>query len=50
MTTLNTFVSDITFVEVALSLLTVGALEHAIKRLPESVVGPEGWLMRTDND
>ena len=39
--------SEITFTEVALSLIILGAIERVIVRLPESVVGPNGWLLTT---
>ncbi len=40
--------ADVTFIEVALSLVTIGVLERlAVQYLPESMVGPEGWLLTT---
>lgn len=40
--------ADVTFFEVAMSLLAVGIIERVWLSLPESVVGPEGWLWRTE--
>jgi hypothetical protein len=40
--------TDVTFIEVALSLVTVGVIERlAVQYLPETMVGPEGWLLTT---
>ncbi len=40
--------ADVTFIEVALSLVTVGVIERmAVQYLPEDVVGPNGWLLTT---
>lgn len=38
--------ADVTFQEVALSLIAVGLIERLLYLLPETVVGPEGWLLR----
>ena len=44
-----TFLFDITFLDVCLTLLTVALIERAVLRyLPETLVGPEGMLLRTD--
>ena len=39
--------SDISFFEVAMSLLAVGVIERFIYRLPTEMVGPGGWLLDT---
>ena len=40
--------ADVTFIEVALSLVTIGVIERlAVQYLPETMVGPEGWLLTT---
>lgn len=41
--------SEITFLEVAMSLVAVGIVEQLVHFLPETVVGPKGWLLRTDS-
>ncbi len=42
------FLAGITFMEVALSLVTVGIIERlAVQYLPEDMVGPNGWLLTT---
>ncbi len=48
MTLFQTLISEITFFEVAMSLLAVGLIERVVVRLPETMVGPEGWLLTTD--
>ena len=41
--------SQITPLEIALAVLTVGAVETLLCRFaPETMVGPEGWLLRRD--
>ena len=41
--------SDITFLDVSLTLITLGVLERlALRYLPDSVVGPDGWLLVTE--
>jgi len=40
--------ADITFFEVAASLIVIGFVERIVIRLPETVVGPEGWLLTTN--
>ena len=49
MSTLAAFISDITFFEVGMSLLILGAIEQVLIRLPEDMVGPGGWLLDTGN-
>ena len=39
--------ANITFFEVAMSLLAVGMIERMIYRLPAAMVGPGGWLLDT---
>ena len=42
---------DITFFEVAMSLITVGLIyESATIVLPDSIAGPGGWLIDTSED
>ena len=43
-----TLFQDITFLQVALSLLAVGVLEQLAQLLPKDIVGPNGWLLRSD--
>ena len=44
-----TFLTDITFLDACLALLTVAVIERAVLRyLPETLVGPDGLLLRTD--
>ena len=39
---------DVSFIEVAMTLVCLGAIERFILPLmPEDVVGPEGWLLKT---
>jgi len=42
-----TLFADLTFYDVALSLIAVGIIDRILCELPESVVGPRGWLLRT---
>jgi len=42
--------ADVTFFEVALSLLAVGLIERALYLLPSDMVGPGGWLLDTGTD
>ena len=43
-----TMFAEITFIEVAMTLVAIGAFERFIMPLmPEDVVGPEGWLLKT---
>ena len=43
-----TMFADITFLEVAMTLMALGAVERfVLPILPEDVVGPEGWLVKT---
>lgn len=39
--------ADVTFQDVMLSLIAVGLIERLVYLLPETVVGPQGWLLRT---
>lgn len=41
------FLADATFFHVCMSLITVGLVERAMYLLPESCVGPDGWLLDT---
>ena len=42
------FLASITFMEVSLSLVTIGVIERlAVQYLPEEMVGPNGWLLTT---
>jgi hypothetical protein len=41
------YLSQITFFEVTMSLLAVGLVERLLYRLPVEVVGPGGWLLDT---
>jgi hypothetical protein len=43
------FLSQITFFEVMMSLVLVGAIERLLYRLPVEMVGPGGWLLDTGN-
>ena len=47
MTLFQSLFADITFFEVAASLLVVGLVERVVIRLPEEMVGPNGWLLNT---
>jgi hypothetical protein len=42
-----TLFADITFYDLALSLIAVGLIDRILCELPESMVGPKGWLLRT---
>lgn len=42
--------TDITFFEVAMSLIAVGCIERALYLLPDDMVGPGGWLLDTGTD
>ena len=48
MSLFQTLFADITFFEVAAALIVVGLVERIVIRLPETVVGPEGWLLTTN--
>ncbi len=42
-----TFLNDITFFDVAMTALTIGAIDRfVLPFLPESAIGPNGWLLR----
>lgn len=44
------FFADITFMQICLSLVTVAVAERLIVRyLPETLVGPEGLLIKTSD-
>jgi hypothetical protein len=42
--------SEISFFEVAMSLLAVGVVERFIYLLPAEMVGPGGWLLDTGTE
>jgi len=42
--------SDISFLEVAMSLLALGLIERGLFLLPSDMVGPGGWLLDTGTD
>lgn len=45
-----TLLSQITFFEVAMSLMAVGAIDELMRRYaPETLVGPNGWLIETND-
>jgi hypothetical protein len=50
MSLLAYMLSDISFFEVAMSLLAVGLIERVIYLLPTEVVGPGGWLLDTGTE
>jgi len=42
------FIETVSFLDVCLALVTIAIAERAIvQHLPETVVGPEGWLLKT---
>ena len=41
------FISGISFMELGLTLITLGIIERGLHRLPSDVVGPGGWLLDT---
>lgn len=43
-----TLFQDVTFFQVIMSLLAVGVLEQLAQFLPKNIVGPNGWLLRSD--
>lgn len=43
-----TILSNITFFDLSMALLVIGCIDHLVCYLPESMVGPEGWLLKTD--
>ncbi len=45
-----TFFADVSFFEVAMSLLAVGVIERALYLLPADMVGPGGWLLDIGSD
>ena len=47
MTLFQSMFADITFFDVAMSLIALGMIERVVVRLPETVVGPNGWLLNT---
>lgn len=47
MTLLQTLITDITFFDLAASLVVIGLVERIVIRLPDTVVGPQGWLLTT---
>ncbi len=44
------FLADLTFFDVSMSLLAVALIERLMYLLPESMVGPRGWLLVTNID
>lgn len=45
--TAMTFLTDITFFDFAMTALSIGAIDRfVLPYLPESAVGPDGWLLR----
>ena len=43
--------ADVTFMEISLTLITLAVAERLMVRyLPDSLVGPEGLLLRTNAD
>ena len=42
--------SEVTFFEVAMSLVAVGVIERFIYLLPADMVGPGGWLLDTGTE
>lgn len=50
MSLLSHLLSEISFFEVALSLLAIGVIERFIYLLPEAMVGPGGWLLDTGTE
>lgn len=50
MSILAYILSDISFFEVAMSLIAVGLVERVIYRLPADMVGPGGWLLDTGTE
>lgn len=42
--------TEISFFEVAMSLLALGLIERALYLLPSDIVGPGGWLLDTGAD
>ena len=46
MSLLATLFHDVTFYQVALSLIALGIIERIMLLLPETVVGENGWLLR----
>ena len=42
--------SEVTFFEVAMSLVAVGVIERYIYLLPADMVGPGGWLLDTGTE
>lgn len=42
-----TLFADVTFLEICLALVTVGVAERFVAYLPETMVGPKGWLLQT---
>ena len=44
------FIENISFLDVCLALVTVAVAERVIVQyLPEDVVGPNGWLLKTNS-
>jgi hypothetical protein len=40
--------TDVTFLQVCAALIAVGVIERALLKFgPDAMVGPEGWLIRT---
>ncbi|SEV98891.1 hypothetical protein SAMN04488515_0537 [Cognatiyoonia koreensis] len=44
------FIENISFLDVCLALVTLAVAERlVVQYLPEDMVGPEGWLLKTNN-
>ena len=41
------FISQISFLELGLTLITLGVIERCLHCLPSDIVGPGGWLLDT---
>lgn len=43
-------IENITFLDVCVTLVTLAVVERlVVQYLPENVVGPNGWLLKTDS-
>jgi hypothetical protein len=40
---------DLSFFEVAMTVMALGVVERALLLLPETVVGENGWLLRVSS-
>ena len=50
MSLIQMLAAEISFFEVAMSLLCVGLVERAMHMLPAEMVGPGGWLLDTGTE